>query len=70
MCIRDRVEEKEMTVEDYLDEKLEDELEVKKQTIGDVEYLVAPSTNEVFDIESQEAIGMYNAVKDEIVRTD
>ena len=74
--VAEQVEEKvaeqvaEMTVEDYLDEKLEDELVVKKKVVGGVEYLVAPSTNEVFDIESQEAIGMYNAEKDEIVRTD
>ena len=60
----------EMTVEEYLEENVRDELEVKKKVVGGVEYLVAPSTNEVFDIESQEAIGMYNAEKDEIVRTD
>ena len=62
--------EEEMTVEEYLGDELENELEVKKQEIRGVTCLVAPSTNQVFDIESQEEIGMYDAEKDEIVRGD
>jgi hypothetical protein len=62
--------EEEMTVEEYLGDELENELEVKKQEIRGVTCLVAPSTNQVFDRESQEEIGMYDAEKDEIVRGD